>query len=355
MALYESSISDRSGRILVWLMARRRRWQLGLLVGLALCTAHAVGDQPEGGGGNLTDIKQSQPSFYVRASCDHASGIYEEGDSLALKVKSEADAYLYVIYEQADGKRYLIFPNSGKPDNRVSGGEEVPVPGSDDLFRWTVTKPLGKEKVQVVASKKPINALSLPELQKSIFNPISDKAIKGAELELNQPGDNIWTEHSIEITTVPHQDKPRPAVRGRRVGLFIGVSDYRYGPQPLHFAVSDATTTGRTFQEVGGIPVDEEILLLNEFATKAAIEKAITKDLKNMTQPGDTIVIYFSGHGSQILDEPPGEQGHDEEDGLDELLCNYDCFTFDKLVEFAKRADDGTLEDKAGARLSSGS
>jgi len=34
-------------------------------------------------------------------------------------VVSEEDAYLYALYQQADGKIYQIFPNAGQKDNHV--------------------------------------------------------------------------------------------------------------------------------------------------------------------------------------------------------------------------------------------
>ncbi len=88
--------------------------------------------------GPLEAIQQQEPSFYVRASCDHASGVYYESETLGLRVQCEIDAYVYVVYRQADGKTYQIFPNSVQSDNCVKAGVETPIPASDDLFRWEV-------------------------------------------------------------------------------------------------------------------------------------------------------------------------------------------------------------------------
>ena len=64
-------------------------------------------------------IRQEDPRFYVRADVDHISRAYREGDSLAITVTSEADGFAYVLYKQADGKVFQVFPNSGQAENRV--------------------------------------------------------------------------------------------------------------------------------------------------------------------------------------------------------------------------------------------
>lgn len=314
---------------------------VALVLGIGLfLPAAAVAQKPAS---SLDALKQDQPGFYVRASCDHASGIYEEGEALNLTVKCEADAYVYVMYEQADGKKFQIFPNSGQPDNRVAGGKEVRIPAKGDLFRWTVTPPFGKEKVVVIASKKPLESLSRPEQTAKAFNAISDKDVKGAALELGKQEEKTWTEHSIEITTMARQTRPQPTA-GRRFGLFAGVSDYKFGPKPLNFAVSDTTKMAQTFEDVGGVPPENLFILKDRQATKAALQDYITRRLPSMTRPGDTVFIYFSGHGGRTLDEPEGVPGHDEADIWEELLCNWDFFGWEEYEKFRALDAKGELQ-----------
>src|SRR5581483_152985 len=82
----------------------------------------------------LEALKQEQPGFFVRASVDHPDGKYYQGDALSISVKCGIDAYLYVVYQQADGKNFQIFPNSQQSDNHVRGGQAVTIPASDDTF-----------------------------------------------------------------------------------------------------------------------------------------------------------------------------------------------------------------------------
>ncbi len=65
--------------------------------------------------------------------------------------------------------------------------------------------------------------------------------------------------------------------------------------------------------------VEKPIILINEQATRRDIERAIRRTLVETTQPGDEVIIYWSGHGSTM----PDDNG-DEPDKRDELLIPYD-------------------------------
>src|ERR687892_533321 len=58
---------------------------------------------------------------------------------------------------------------------------------------------------------------------------------------------------------------------------------------------------------------------VNERATKAQIMRRL-HEIIDASRPGDVVVFYFSGHGSQIRDR----DGDELSDALDELLCPYD-------------------------------
>src|SRR4051794_30202105 len=99
-------------------MTPRRRFRIpgrmaaltAALCGLAAGAATAQ-DPPPGGGPPKLDqqVQNGRPTFLVRASVDKKYLIYAEGDELTLKVRCEEDAYLYVLYQQADGKIFQIF------------------------------------------------------------------------------------------------------------------------------------------------------------------------------------------------------------------------------------------------------
>ncbi len=67
--------------------------------------------------------------------------------------------------------------------------------------------------------------------------------------------------------------------------------------------------------------LDQDITVIqNEQATKVGILKALKK-LYDDAEPGDVVMIHYSGHGQQIFDD-----NGDEADGLDEALVPYDAF-----------------------------
>ena len=87
--------------------------------------------------------------------------------------------------------------------------------------------------------------------------------------------------------------------------------------------------------------------MVNQRATKANILYRLEYMIQR-AEPGDVLVFYFSGHGSQIRDR----NGDELTDSLDELICPYDMDwdretyilddDFDKL--FASLPPDVLLE-----------
>lgn len=100
--------------------------------------------------------------------------------------------------------------------------------------------------------------------------------------------------------------------------LVIGIGEYQHinkliGP-PL-----DADKFERFLVRYWGFQSDEIAVLKDGQATKRNILRTMEQWLVNSTQPGDRVVIYYSGHGGQVAD-----QSGDEEDGLDETLVAVD-------------------------------
>ena len=299
-------------------------------------------------------IRQQQPSFLVRAEVDHATHSYREGDTLAIKVVSEADAYLYVVYQQADGKTFQIFPNSVQRDNRVKARQTVQIPGENDTFRWIVGPPFGKELVKVIGSKEPLDGLSAEELRRGRFNPVAPQAIKDLKRVLARKEPVRWAESQIEILTHPrNQELATSGVR--RVGVFFGVTKHevnaeakeategKWEPDHPHNDTS-AIAVGRIMQEVGQLNAVRTYV--NEQATRRQLEESITEWLPSVSRPGDTVFIYFCGHGGPI----PDDNG-DEADGQDECLLPYDFVDLGMLAVMNKHRKAGTLDPKLEPRV----
>ncbi|HMW30122.1 caspase family protein [Plasticicumulans sp.] len=85
-------------------------------------------------------------------------------------------------------------------------------------------------------------------------------------------------------------------------------------------------------------------VLLNEQASLAGIEQALKTWLIDGTGPQDRVLIYFSGHGTQI----PDDNG-DEDDQADEVLVPYDLLPSqqDGRIELV----NGLVDDRLGALI----
>ncbi len=89
----------------------------------------------------------------------------------------------------------------------------------------------------------------------------------------------------------------------------------------LQFAVSDARLFRYVIQKEFYIPDDNIYMLLDEEAKRENIRNTITIKIRDKLTSDDTLIIYYSGHGTRGEDLPP----YDESDGLDEYIIPYDA------------------------------
>lgn len=297
-------------------------------------------------------LGQSSP-FFVNVDVDRRDREYVEGEQLSITVTSEIDAFAYVLYQPAEGKLYQIFPNRVQPDNKLQAKQPTKIPGGDDLFRWQIGKPFGAERLWVIATREPVDVLADPALQGERFNAVSNAQLERALAELRELKQDQWAASGVDLTT--YSEKQRPQVKGKRYALCIGVGQYQFheaaleaqrraqkddptarDPAGLNLNAppADARKMADFFRTQGG--VDEVQTLIDDQATAANIERAVTGWLPQVSQPGDTVFIYFSGHGSQIPEADPNSSGSqpvnpDEPDNMEEYLCPYDNLSISAL------------------------
>ena len=111
--------------------------------------------------------------------------------------------------------------------------------------------------------------------------------------------------------------------------LLVGISDYlklpseksssKHNLKDLRGAPNDIRLMKQIFQKYGFSKKDIKVLF-NSQATMQNISYEFRKWLIKGTKPGDLVVFYFTGHGSQIPD-----QNGDETDGKDEVLLPYNA------------------------------
>jgi hypothetical protein len=283
------------------------------------------------------DIRQQNPSFLVRADVDHANRSYCEGDGLKISVASEEDAYLYVLYKQADGRIFQIFPNSGQLDNRVKARQAIEIPRRDDLFHWVVGPPFGKEIIKVIASKEPLESLADPAFREKLFNPVSASQVKGIEVELGKEK-ATWTEDAVEIRTYAANQSPG-VQDARRFGLFVGIG--RYGC----WTDNTASPAHRNARRLAGVLKESGHLAdmrvcTNEAATLEKIEDLMMRWLPSVSRPGDTVILFFAGEG--VTPSTPPRAGLHTSGSY---LLTFHFATMDKVRWMAEAAKAGTLPE----------
>ena len=125
--------------------------------------------------------------------------------------------------------------------------------------------------------------------------------------------------------------------------VLAGVNEYRRPEIPaLRGCVNDVLLVRALLRRWFGLDNSNIRLVVNQRATKDAILHRLREAIQ-ASEPGDLVVFYFSGHGSQIRDR----EGDELADGLDELLCPHDMDwdtgrfivddEFDRIVAAAPR------------------
>jgi len=102
-----------------------------------------------------------------------------------------------------------------------------------------------------------------------------------------------------------YEDEPESVKQGRSLVAVIGINDYVHW-QKLKNAVQDAVGLQQTLIDKLGFsaPVPP---LINEAATKAAINSLIEDQLREELQEDDNLVLFFAGHGHTRVDKVGGK------------------------------------------------
>jgi len=264
-------------------------------------------------------IWNPQPTFLANVAVNHTDGNYQVDDLLSVEFRAEQAAHLYLLYHQSNGTSVLIFPNPAQKQSLVAAKETARVPARGEKFRLRIRPPLGDETLQTIASLKPVEMLEKLAIapDRAIPSPATTFEQLAAEL-LKHP--DQWAEHRTPIRT--REAKPAEPVRpAARAALIITVDDYE-DPEscpPMEVIRHSGERMGESLLKFGGIDRDHLRWLSGKAATRRNIEQAIVDWLPGVTAPGDTVIIFYCGHGASI----PNSDGS-EPDGHDELISTYD-------------------------------
>ena len=108
--------------------------------------------------------------------------------------------------------------------------------------------------------------------------------------------------------------------------VLIGINRYRVPGADLRGCVPDVKNMSKLLQQQYGFDASDIHMLTDLDATKKAIEDAITT-LVAGGRRGDVLLLHYSGHGSNV----PDDNGDEEDDNRDEILCPTDLDWQDTL------------------------
>ncbi len=109
------------------------------------------------------------------------------------------------------------------------------------------------------------------------------------------------------------------SVAAKTLALLVGVGSHDDPKIPdLACVGPDISMMRRTLIDSLGVKPEDVLILTNRQATASAVTEAFQRHLVDGASASDSVLFYFTGHGSQVRDD-----NGDEEDGLDEVLVTY--------------------------------
>jgi tetratricopeptide (TPR) repeat protein len=97
--------------------------------------------------------------------------------------------------------------------------------------------------------------------------------------------------------------QPEPEVEGDTYALLVGISSFQdKNIIPLQYAHEDALELTKLLESprAGAIPQDNVVTLVNQKATRSAIQSAIETHLKARAKKNDTILLFIASHGTMV-------------------------------------------------------
>ncbi len=140
------------------------------------------------------------------------------------------------------------------------------------------------------------------------------------------PNENAAAGGSEAEAPVMQVQYAEPTREPIKLALLVAINDYKSDKiSDLAGCVNDIENMKALL--IGKYEFKEENIkvLINEQATHANIVKAIQEHLIGQAQRDDIVVFHYSGHGSQMKDQPAPDG--DEDDGWDETIVPYDSRT----------------------------
>lgn len=125
---------------------------------------------------------------------------FQHGDVISFLISLDRDAFVLMIYEDAEHNILQIIPNRYRQSNRYETGLFMSVPNRDEPFEFVVSPPFGKETIWVFASENPFPELRGVELENGLKKLSDSFPAILSKIRAEKPG-RFYGETSTTITT----------------------------------------------------------------------------------------------------------------------------------------------------------
>ncbi|MCX5873811.1 MAG: caspase family protein, partial [Deltaproteobacteria bacterium] len=262
------------------------------------------------------------PQSNIKVNLTADKKVAKPGDDLNLTFSADRECYLTLMDMGTSGRIIRLWPNdySGQ-DNRIQPNVTRNFPGPGDNFRFKIGGPNGVERLIAYATSEKGRILSEQEFQQlqstgfqQYIGGAKDLAFQFQKAAEAMATNISWgtAQANVCIGSGP-QASTEPPTPSKTFMMAVGADT-----GGLKFCARDAQRITDTLKGKMGIQESNVKLLLGADANYHGFSSAI-QWLASTTQPEDTVVIYYSGHGGSVPDRPP----LDEEDGRDEFIVLY--------------------------------
>ncbi len=248
----------------------------------------------------------------------------QPGDIITFTIEVNQDCYVTLMDMGTSGRIVRLWPNQySQGNNLVKANTVHRFPSDTDRFQYKVGGPSGVERIIAYATSEPGKILSESEFQTMQNTPFK-QFVGGAK--------DLSTAFTRETDSLTSNIKWGSAQINLCIGSGESVSSISEtgGVGTIHLLAVGAPTgklkycnrDAQRFSDIMksklGLKEANLRLVLGAEATYQSFAQGL-EWLAASTKPEDSAIIYFSGHGSSIPDQPP----LDENDGRDEAFVLY--------------------------------
>ena len=124
------------------------------------------------------------------------------GDVVSFLLSLDNDAYVYLFYEDAEANIFLIYPNQKSRNHHYGKGFFMPLPPSNEKFRFRIQAPFGEETLFVFASD---NAeVNLPGHRLPNGFDLVEASLKAIEASIRHQSESLFGAAKLVLLSRPN-------------------------------------------------------------------------------------------------------------------------------------------------------